>query len=151
MEKEPRSRNSFLLSMCCMCLHKNIFQKLLREGALGMPGKKNTTGKFVYLETILSWTIEGFLVPREKASIVQEFVKPVPICQCVISLTCGRRNIELPVVGYQSPCWPPGFLNPFSEDLCISKSMLTSPGFPLFIKARSLPAVSAVCSPSSPK
>lgn len=81
MEKEPRSRNNFLLSMCCMCLHQNIFQKLLREGALGLPGEKNTTGKFAYLETILSWTIEGFLVPREKASIVQELVKPVPICQ----------------------------------------------------------------------
>lgn len=79
MEKEPRSRNSILLSMCCMCLHQNIFQNLLRETALGLPGEKDPTGKFVYLEMILSWTIGGFLVAREKANILQELVKSVLI------------------------------------------------------------------------
>lgn len=39
MEKEPHSRNSILLSRCCMCLHQNIFQKLLRAGELRWPGE----------------------------------------------------------------------------------------------------------------
>lgn len=53
-----------------------------------------------------------------KASVPQELVKPVPICQkesFPLPLTEGTYGYLWRLSAYQSACWPPGSLSPHSE------------------------------------